>query len=223
MSIDPVIEAAIEAKGLAKTRPGGGWSPPVDLFLDAADSRCCAVGRGAGRARCCRSWPDGRRRRAVTSTVRRAPTRARGRARRSCRRSLGLIPELTVRENVEARCVSPAAGSTGAGRCGCARRPVPGPVDRGVRPIGSPAELSVGQRQRVAIARALACPAAIADPRRRADEPPGRRPCRSGCGGARRCGGRRRSGPDRHPRRTCHRRRRRRDRPRPSVRRSEAG
>jgi putative ABC transport system ATP-binding protein len=74
--------------------------------------------------------------------------------------SLGLIPELTVRENVEApirlaggRLEAPADAETLAALFRALS--IEEFADR------IPGELSIGQRQRVAIARALACPAAV--------------------------------------------------------------
>jgi ABC-type lipoprotein export system ATPase subunit len=149
---EPVIDAA----GLTKTWPGGGGLPPVDLRLHRGRVTVLRGRSGSGKSTLLSilaGWS--------------APTagrldRAPGTDPRSWAgtaivpQSLGLIPELTVRENVEAP-IRLAGEEPDETVLTALLRALS--IEEFVDRI--PGELSVGQRQRVAIARALALPATV--------------------------------------------------------------
>ena len=149
---DPVIEAV----GLTKTWPGGGGLPPVDLVLRRGRVTVLRGRSGSGKSTLLSilaGWSEptaGRLDRAPGTD----PSTWAGTA--IVPQSLGLIPELTVRENVEAP-IRLAGEDTDETVLSALLRALS--IEEFVDRI--PGELSVGQRQRVAIARALARPAAV--------------------------------------------------------------
>jgi putative ABC transport system ATP-binding protein len=154
--IDPVDDVVVEAVGLTKTWPGGGGLPPLDLSLRRGRLTVLRGRSGSGKSTLLSilaGWAAptaGRLERAAGTD----PSTWAGTA--IVPQSLGLIPELTARENVEAP-IRLAGDRVDANALTDLFRALS--IDELVDRI--PGELSVGQRQRVAIARALATPAAI--------------------------------------------------------------
>jgi putative ABC transport system ATP-binding protein len=151
-SADPVIEAV----GLTKTWPGGGGLPPVDLHLRRGRLTVLRGRSGSGKSTLLSilagwSAPTAGRLDRAPGTD---PSAWSGTA--IVPQALGLIPELTVRENVEAP-IRLAGDAVDVEQLTALFRALS--IDEFANRL--PGELSVGQRQRVAIARALAAPAAV--------------------------------------------------------------
>ena len=149
-------DAPIDAVGLTKTWPGGGGLPPVDLRLRRGRVTVLRGRSGSGKSTLLAilagwSGPSAGR---LDRTPDADPGTWSGVA--VVPQSLGLIPELTVRENVEAP-IRLADGDVDRDAIAELFRSLA--IDEFAARI--PGELSVGQRQRVAIARALAQPAAV--------------------------------------------------------------